>query len=149
MSLSKISRLAVVLFVVAVQGCSTAPTRVEQHQALFHSLDVDTQRTLLGGETKIGYNMEMTYIALGSPDEIRRKQTATGETVAWVYQHSSPAPVYGSAFHYQAVFHNGGYGHYGYDPFFYTYAPYNYVSRDYLRVEFAGGHVASIEAIEN
>ena len=142
-------RAALILLVVVLQGCATTITRVEQHQALFDSLDDATQASLLQGETQIGYNMEMTYIALGSPDEIRRKQTETGDTVTWVYQYSSATYHYSAGSHFQSRFHGGGYGHHPYDPFLYTYQPYNYVVHDYLRIEFSSRHVVGIEEIHN
>ena len=130
-----------------VGGCATVDSRVVKNQALFESLDAETQATLLSGRTKLGYTTAMTYIALGAPDEIRRKQSEDGDSTTWVYRYSSPG-LYSSAFHVQSAFHHGGHFHSHYDPFFYTYPPYDYIARDYLHVVFVGGRVVSIEHFE-
>lgn len=138
--------IAVVL-VLAVAGCSTIQTRVDENRALFETFDEETQQNLLNGRVVLGYTMPMTYMAVGSPDEVVRTEDTSGETITWIYQYAEPTYGYGGAFYYQSRFHHG-YGYYGYDPFFYYYEPYTYVVRDYLRVVFISGRIARIEELQ-
>ena len=125
------------LVVLLLAGCSTVQSRIEQNRALFEGLDPATQQTLLNGQTQVGYSMQLTHIALGSPDRVERRQSADGDVVTWVYIHSYPVHRRGVHFHHGHRSHGSRY-----------LLPDHYVYREYLRVEFVSGLVASIESLE-
>ena len=126
-------------------GCSTVVSRVEQHSTLFESLDRQTQAVLLNGQAEIGYTMDMAYIAFGAPNELRRQQTETGNSITWIYQYPGLLDYHGTSAHSYSLFSHrlGGYHYSPHHPYHGSHAV-----RDYLRIVFVDGRITSIEDIE-
>lgn len=66
-------------------GCNTFDRRAEQKAATFATLDADTRERLKNKSIRIGDTPDMVFIALGKADEIRSQESASAETVTWIY----------------------------------------------------------------
>ena len=71
--------------VLALTGCSTVKSRIEEKQALFNSLDPQAQARIRQGLIDVGYTTDMVYIALGKPDEVKERTTGEGNETTWIY----------------------------------------------------------------
>jgi len=79
------TRLLLLPLLVLLAGCSTVDRRITEKAAVFESLDPATQEQLRKGMVEVGYDTDMVYIALGSPDERREIATAAGRDQVWIY----------------------------------------------------------------
>jgi hypothetical protein len=71
--------------VLTLTSCSTVGRRSEEKAAVFNALDPQTQTRLKQSVIKVGDTPDMVYIALGHPDRVREKTTATGRDEIWIY----------------------------------------------------------------
>ncbi|MCW5550391.1 MAG: hypothetical protein KIT44_15620 [Opitutaceae bacterium] len=142
------TRLLLLPFVLLLAGCSTIDRRITEKAAVFESLDPATQEQLRKGMVEIGYNTDLVYIALGSPDERRERITAAGREEVWIY--STYYQEYaGTTVHYRRYI--------GYHPvtgkrviYFEPVRHHHYRDRvdERIRVTFRDGKVTEIEQIE-
>jgi hypothetical protein len=136
-------RAAAALLLAGLMGlaaCSTPQSRIERSPELFASLPAADQQTIKEGRVALGFTPEMARLALGDPDRVTTKTDASGTSEVWRYTtYESDDGVY----LYRGYYHRfHGFG----DPFFPYYL--NYPSRrdrDYLKITFTGGRIASIE----
>lgn len=77
--------LLVVLFALALSGCSTIASRIKEKADVFAALDPRTQELIRKGGVEVGYTMDMVYMALGVPDERSEKITKQGTRTTWIY----------------------------------------------------------------
>lgn len=70
---------------LALGGCNTVKTRIEEKSAVFNSLDPQTQARIRQGLVDVGYTTDMVYIAMGKPDEVKDRVTADGHETTWIY----------------------------------------------------------------
>ncbi|HQF38872.1 MAG TPA: hypothetical protein PK322_07115 [Opitutaceae bacterium] len=87
--------LAVLACALAFAGCSTPDSRIEKNSAAFASYAPAVQAKIRAGEVDVGFTPEMVTMALGKPSQIRRRQSAEGETEVWVYADKSPTFSFG------------------------------------------------------
>ena len=141
-----LSILAALGFALLVSSCSTVDNRIKEKSAVFASLDPQAQARLKQGMIDVGYTMDMVYIALGKPDEVRDKTTAKGRETTWIFKN------YWQEYQGSAVV---GYHRYVYyDPTAKAYRVYYEPVRtevyrerteERTRVSFVDGHVTAIE----
>jgi outer membrane protein assembly factor BamE (lipoprotein component of BamABCDE complex) len=77
--------LATLSALVALSGCSTVKSRIEEKSAVFNALDPQTQARIKQGIVDVGFTPDMVYIALGKPDETKESVTANGRETTWIY----------------------------------------------------------------
>lgn len=68
---------------LALAGCNTTTTRIQEHATEFASLDPATQQKVRRGIIEPGFTRDMVYMALGRPAET--STDAAGSTV-WTYK---------------------------------------------------------------
>lgn len=93
MSLRLVS--AVLVCALALAGCSTPASRIENNAATFASYPPAVQAKIRAGEIEVGYSAEMVALALGRADRVYRRQTAEGETEVWAYADKTPVIGFG------------------------------------------------------
>ena len=71
-------------------SCSTPDSRIADHQADFDKFPGDVQRKIRTGQVDVGFTKDMVRLALGEPDRVFMRQTATGDTEVWGYQNHGP-----------------------------------------------------------
>lgn len=70
-----------------VAGCqSPRATRIQEHAALFASLDPVTQKIVQDGLFDRGFTSELIYISLGKPSRRSTAETENGTVETWVYR---------------------------------------------------------------
>ena len=68
-------------------GCQTPrATRIDEHAALFASLDPATQAVIKAGLFDYGYSSDMVYMALGKPSRRTSAETVDGTVETWVFR---------------------------------------------------------------
>jgi hypothetical protein len=67
-------------------GCSTVQSRIEEKSAVFNSLTPEEQARLRQGVINVGDTSDMVYIAMGKPDDVRERTSASGIETTWVYK---------------------------------------------------------------
>lgn len=82
---SKLCRLAGVLLIAALAGCSTVESRIEEKAAVFNALPVEQQSRIKQGLVDVGFTQDMVYMAMGSPDRVNEKSSAEGHETIWIY----------------------------------------------------------------
>jgi hypothetical protein len=72
---------------LVLAGCAATPTqRIEEKKSEFAALTPEDQQAVKAGVIKVGYNLDMVYMALGKPSTV--KVEAGVET--WEYRNYSP-----------------------------------------------------------
>ena len=69
-----------------LSGCSTFQSRAREKSATYESLTPQEQARLKQRQISVGDNQDMTYIALGNPDEKRQITTGDGTQQVWIYR---------------------------------------------------------------
>jgi hypothetical protein len=136
--------------VLVTAGCNTVDRRIKEKSAAYNSLAQDAQARVRQGVIAIGDSTDVVYIAMGWPDDIREKTTASERETTWIYnnywQEYEGSRMVG--FH-RRVFYNPGSGIYRtyYEP---VHAD---VYRDRIeertRVIFKDGKVTAVEQMKN
>lgn len=70
---------------LALTGCSTVDSRIQEKSDVFAKLDPVIQSKIKQGIIDLGYAPDMVYIALGKPDEIRERTGGGGRETVWKY----------------------------------------------------------------
>lgn len=83
MRLSRLVGLAAVA--AALAACESAQTRIRKHQAAFDAYPPEVQKKIQEGRVEIGFTREQVAIALGRPDRVYTRRTATTAQEIWVY----------------------------------------------------------------
>ena len=78
--------VAALALMVGLAGCNTFEKRAEEKSETFDALSASTQKRLERGKIKVGDTQDMTYIALGHPDETREVSNADGTQLIWIYK---------------------------------------------------------------
>ena len=86
---------AVLALALALAGCSTPDSRIEKNSAAFAAYTPAVQTKIRAGEVDVGFTSEMVQMALGKPDRVLRRRTASGTTEVWVYADNTPTIGFG------------------------------------------------------
>ena len=70
---------------LALCGCSSVKSRIDERPGVFASLDPATQAKIRKGEVDLGYTPDMVYLALGEPSSRHQDLTPGGVKMTWVY----------------------------------------------------------------
>jgi len=138
MNKSTLAFVALALAYVAVAGCATPNSRIQDHPDIFAQATPDQQAMIREGKVGIGFTPEFVKLAVGEPDRISERTTAEGAETVWHYVES-----------------RASYVDYAYaDPWFYgpRFAPVVLVhsapeERDVLRILFKDGKASEIERV--
>ena len=76
-------------------GCASTPAQRIAGSAEFDTYPSAIQEKILDGEVDVGFTEEMVRLALGSPDSISRRQTASGDSEVWSYVENEPRFSFG------------------------------------------------------
>jgi hypothetical protein len=68
-----------------VAGCNTVDSRIEKRRAAFEQLAPEVQQRIREGKIALGDSPDAVWIALGRPDEVRRRETREGTDEVWIY----------------------------------------------------------------
>jgi hypothetical protein len=66
-------------------GCNTVDKRISQRQAVFDALPPNEQERIRAGRIDLGDSQDAVFIALGTPQEKRRRAAAEGTSEVWIY----------------------------------------------------------------
>lgn len=78
--------LAAAIAALAV-GCQSSRTaRIDEHAALFATLDPATQKLIREGLFAPGFTPQLTYMALGKPNHVEKRDTEHGAVEIWKYR---------------------------------------------------------------
>ena len=84
-----IGAATIAAFALFCAGCNLfkppVERRIEKSQAVFDTFPPGVKENLRRGQVEVGYDEEMTRIALGHPDRTYLRKTLAGETLLWVY----------------------------------------------------------------
>jgi len=126
-------------------GCATLESRIEKNQALMQTFSPTDRQKIEAGQIARGFTKPMVQIAWGDPDDVLRREDASGQTETWVYlgykNRHSTSFVMGGGF-----WAGGPRCRRGFVP--YTFMPYDVMWREeYLRatVTFRGGRVIAYD----
>lgn len=78
--------LLLVALTLALAGCSTVNSRIQEHASAFSALDASAQERLRKGRVDIGDSQEMAYVALGQPTRTKESTTSAGQETTWIYK---------------------------------------------------------------
>lgn len=81
----KTASLLLCLVLLALAGCSTVQSRIEEKAAVFNTLPPETQARLQQGLIDIGYTPDMVYIAMGRADRVIERSSSAGRETVWIY----------------------------------------------------------------
>lgn len=147
---------------LALSGCSTIGSRIDENRAAFDALSPQDRALVSQGRIRSGMSMEGVYIAWGRPQQKATGVVRNTATETWVYTAtaSSWGPYYGPGWY-------GGWGYAGrvgfvgrrgghrvfaafndpfWDPFYYPFpASYQYPVKT---VSFQGGRVVAFQFLE-
>jgi len=73
------------LLLALLAGCASPAQRIKKNQELFDSFPVATQARIRGGKIDLGFTADMVRIALGEPQQMRVRRTATDTLNIWLY----------------------------------------------------------------
>lgn len=78
-----LGRLAWSIVFLALAGCETTDSRIQERAETFAMLNPVEQQAIKRGEVGLGFTLEMTYLALGKPNLI--EASADGRETTWTY----------------------------------------------------------------
>lgn len=70
---------------VMAAGCSSPAWRIKQNPELFASFPAEAQGLIEQGQVDIGFDPDMTRMALGEPNRIYQRRTGEGSIEVWSY----------------------------------------------------------------
>ncbi|MGJ8654442.1 MAG: hypothetical protein ACSHX8_14370 [Opitutaceae bacterium] len=80
-----------ILLAVGFIGCaSTKNQRITQNQAQFNTYTSGEQAMIKAGQVAVGFDQDMTRMALGDPSRETTIDTAGGKQIAWEYREIKP-----------------------------------------------------------
>jgi hypothetical protein len=70
---------------VLVPGCATPVSRIRRNPETFAAFAPEVQENVRQGRIRVGYTVDMVFIALGAPDRKYERLTEGGSTEIWTY----------------------------------------------------------------
>lgn len=133
---------------VMFSGCSTPDSRIAHNPQLFASLTPQQQALVKAGEVGIGMSMDAVKLALGDPDRVTLRTTASGESQIWHYVTYEADGVFLYTGYYHGWHRRGGWGGWGggfWGPEYPWYLDYpNRSVHDRFTVTFQNGVVTEV-----
>lgn len=81
-----------VLLTLLLAGCaSSSNSRVSQNQAQFNSYTPGEQAMIKAGQVAVGFDQDMTRMALGDPSRETTIDAAGGKQIVWEYRQLKPS----------------------------------------------------------
>ncbi len=71
---------------LALAGCNTTASRIQQKSEVFASLPPADQERLRKGDVAIGDTPDMVFIAIGAPDRRIERTSAGAMRMEWIYR---------------------------------------------------------------
>ena len=87
--------LLMVSLLALAGGCASPESRVKQNAAAFAAWPAEVQQRVRAGKVEVGYTKAMARVALGEPDRLVSRTTATGVSEVWVYFDKGPKFSFG------------------------------------------------------
>lgn len=128
---------ALVATLLLVACASTPESRIEKSPDAFAKLTPEQQQKVRAGQVAIGFDDAATRLALGEPDKVLQKTTASGDSEVWIYQDVYTYPGAGPCY--------GAYFRYGLPSYCFFGPPTVQETKERMRVSFEAGKVTSIE----
>lgn len=126
----------IALAALSLVACASTPeSRIEKSPEAFAQLTTEQQAKVRAGQVAIGFDTTATRLALGAPDKILERTTASGDAEVWLYLdvYTYPGgPCFGAYFRYGL-------------PSYCFYGPPVQETKERMRVSFEAGKVVSIE----
>jgi hypothetical protein len=76
---------AAALFAAALAACAGPQSRIKRHQAEFDSYPPAVQQKIRAGQVDVGFTDRQVALALGRPDRVYSRKTASAQQEVWVY----------------------------------------------------------------
>src|SRR4051812_7559180 len=87
MNKSFIALIAAALMLASLIGCqSPRKVRIQENAAVFAALDPETQKIIQEGLFAPGFSTDLTYLALGKPNNVAKTETENGTVEVWKYR---------------------------------------------------------------
>ncbi len=144
--MKKFAFLATTLALLLFAGCATPEARIKRQPELFATLSSSDQQLIRQGKVALGFTPEMVKLALGDPDRVYTRLDASGNNESWSYttfETDYGMPLFRGFYHRHYHHYGHGFGFGGMYPYYLHYPARR--DREYFRVVFSGGKVASIE----
>ncbi|MFA6289799.1 MAG: hypothetical protein WC661_20650 [Opitutaceae bacterium] len=77
--------VSVLVLLLGIAGCASTSSRISKNQAAFDAYPTEVQAKIRAGEVAVGFMPEQVVMALGKPDRVLQRTTATGVSDVWVY----------------------------------------------------------------
>ncbi|MDP3859264.1 MAG: hypothetical protein Q8Q73_16035 [Stagnimonas sp.] len=130
--------LPAILATLLLAACASTPeSRIEKSPDAFAQLTPEQQTKVRAGQVGIGFDAAATRLALGEPDRVLQKTTASGESEVWIYQDVYSYPGAGPCY--------GAYFRYGLPSYCFFGPPMVQEVKERMRVSFEAGKVVGIE----
>jgi hypothetical protein len=135
---------------LALAGCNTTASRIQQKSEVFASLPPADQARLRKGDVAIGDTPDMVFIAIGAPDRRIERTSAGARRMEWIYRRYDES--------YEGEAFAGYRRRVAFDPrtgrrFIYSEPVYADVYRseveEHLRVTFENGRVSAIDELKH
>lgn len=119
-------------------GCATPETRIRQNPAAFDRATPAQQELIKQGKVSVGFDESLVQLALGVPDRITERTSASGRSVVWHYvdYENNDGMIL-----YRGWYHRGFWG----GPYAYYVDFPDRRARDHFKVAFRDGKVVLIE----
>jgi hypothetical protein len=92
----RISRLAAAAVIAAaLAACAGPRSRIKKHQADFDSYPPAVQQKIRAGQVDVGFTDQQVSLALGRPDRVYSRKTATSQQEVWAYGGGGYGPQIG------------------------------------------------------
>jgi hypothetical protein len=120
-------------------GCASSPgSRIAKNRAEFEGYPPAVQAAIEAGRVEVGFTPAQARLALGSPDRVVTRTTATGSAEVWVYEDKGASMGFGLGVGLGGGPVGGGVG---------VGAGGRDTARERLRVVFEAGRVSAVEQV--
>ena len=82
--------MAAAAFAAALAACAGPQSRIKKHQAEFDSYPPAVQQKIRAGQVDTGFTDRQVALALGRPDRVYARKTASAQQEVWAYGGAGP-----------------------------------------------------------
>lgn len=120
-------------------GCASSPdSRIAKNRAAYDGYPDEVRTAIKEGRVEVGFTPEQVRLALGGPDRVLTRTTATGSAEVWVYEDKGASMGFGLGVGLGGGPVGGGVG---------VGAGGRDTARERLRVVFEAGRVSAVEQV--